>query len=98
MNKKEKWLTDVENSLNGIESAEVSPYLYHKIITRINGNAKEYVSNRFVFASLVSFFLLLSFNLFIFKSLDKGNSTSKNDLIKVSKAFQLVNENEINYN
>lgn len=98
MNKKEKWLTDVKNSLNGIESAEVNPYLYHKIVARISSNPNEYVSTKFVFASLISFALLITINFFIFKSLNKGNSTSKNDLIKVSKAFHLINENEINYN
>jgi len=98
MNEKEKWITEVEKSINRIEAPEVNPYLYSKILNRINTNATDYISNKLVVTGICSLIILLTVNIFIFKSFDKNSASPSNDLVKVSKAFHLVNENDINYN
>lgn len=98
MNKKEKWITEIQESINGIESPEVNPYLYNKILHRLNTKQTEYISGKLVLTTVVSFVILVTLNLFIFKSFGTNSSKSGNDLVKVSLVFHLVNENEINYN
>jgi uncharacterized membrane protein YvbJ len=96
MNKKENWLNDVENSLNGIKSAEVNPYLYSKILNRLQTKTQQNISPKFVFASSIALIVLIILNVFIFKSANSSSNT--NDLKKLSTTFNLVNENNLNYN
>ena len=98
MNKKDNWLNDVENSLNGIQSAEVNPYLYSKILNRIHTKSNQTISPKFVFASSIALIVLIVLNVFIFKSASNNSTSATNDLKKLSTTFQLLNENTINYN
>ncbi len=98
MNKKDDWLINVENSLNGIQSAEPNPYLYSKILNRIQAKTNSNISTKLVFASSIALAVLITLNVFIFKS-SLNNSTAINgDLKKLSSTFNLINENSINYN
>lgn len=96
MNEKEKWINEIESSLNDIESAEVNPYLYSKILNRIQVKKETIVPSKLVLLSASALVLLIILNFFIFKSMN--NSPSRNDLKTLSNTFKLFNENNINYN
>ena len=96
MNEKEKWINEIESSLNDIESAEVNPYLYSKILNRIQVKKETIVPSKLVLLSASALVLLIILNFFIFKSMN--NSPSLNDLKTLSNTFKLFNENNINYN
>ena len=96
MNEKEKWINEIESSLNDIESAEVNPYLYSKILNRIQVKKETIVPSKLVLLSASALVLLIILNFFIYKSMN--NSPSRNDLKTLSNTFKLFNENNINYN
>ncbi len=98
MNKKTEWINNVESSINGILSAEVNPYLYSKILTKIQSKTNQLIAPKFIFASLIALLILITLNIFIFKSTSTNSSSAANDLKKLSNTFQLLNENTLNYN
>lgn len=93
---KDKWLIEIQNSLNGIQSVEVNPYLYSKILNRIGKKQEIAVPIKWALLSASAFLLLFILNIFIFKSVN--NSPSKDDLKTLSTTFKLFNENNVNYN
>lgn len=97
MNAKEKWIHEVENSLNGLNSAEVNPYLYSKIINRLN-ESDESTPSKIVWASLASFVVIIILNIFVLTT-NKSNATENNSELQIiAKQYQIINENIINYN
>ncbi|MDP3558202.1 MAG: hypothetical protein Q8T03_12585 [Bacteroidota bacterium] len=97
MNTKQKWINEVENSLDGLNSVEVNPYLYSKIINRLN-EPVEITSSKIVWASIASFVIIITLNVFVITT-SKSNAIENNsDLQVVAKQYQLINENTINYN
>lgn len=98
MNKKTEWINNVESSINGILSAEVNPYLYSKILTKIQSKTNQLIAPKFIFASLIALLILITLNIFIFKSSFTNSTSAANDLKKLSNTFQLLNENTLNYN
>lgn len=98
MNKKDDWLINVEKSLIGIQSAEPNPYLYSKILNRIQAKTNSNVSTKLVFASSIALAVLITLNVFIFKSSLNNSTATNGDLKKLSSTFNLINENSINYN
>ena len=97
MDSKDKWIQDVEKSIDGIQQASGNPYLYHKILNRLQGQAAQYVKPRFVWLSLASFVLLIAINMLVF-GLGHKAATPETDLKQLSNALNLLNENVINYN
>ncbi|MEO6302158.1 MAG: hypothetical protein ABIP51_03190 [Bacteroidia bacterium] len=96
MNAKEKWINETENSLEGLKPAEVNPYLYSKIITRLSAKIEK-APAKLVWATAASFIVLIFLNAFVLKNVKSG-STKNPDLQTTAKQFQLMNENNINYN
>lgn len=74
---KEKWITEALESINGIKRAEPNPFLFSKIMNRINSGA---VSGYFTFhkaaIGLVSLILLTALNVAAFLSLETEQLSS----------------------
>jgi hypothetical protein len=96
MNAKEKWINETEKSLEGLKPAEVNPYLYSKIMDRLSQKIEK-ASAKLVWATAVSFVILIFLNAFVLKNVKPDNS-GKNNLQTTAKQFQLMNDNAINYN
>jgi uncharacterized membrane protein YvbJ len=97
MDSKEKWIQDIENSIGGIEQAAVNPYLYSKIMNRLQQKAVAYVRPKLVWISLASFAALVVINILVF-GLSRTAAKPETDLKQLSTAMNLLNENAINYN
>jgi hypothetical protein len=97
MNAKEKWINDVENSLNGLKAAEVNPYLYSKITSRLNAEI-ETAPSKLVWGGAMAFLLLLFINIVAIKMSSGSGQKNNSDLQNLEKQFQLINDNAINYN
>ncbi|MBA2613840.1 MAG: hypothetical protein H0U95_17895 [Bacteroidetes bacterium] len=97
MNAKEKWIQDTENSLIGLKPAEVNSYLYSKIITRLTTKVEQ-APAKLIWAAAASFIVLVVLNFFIIKSSNSGVNTNKAELQSLKQQFQLMNDNNINYN
>ena len=97
MNAKEKWINEVENSLNGLSPAEVNPYLFSKITSRINAK-NEVAHSKLVWGGAMAFLLLLFINIVAIKMSSGSVQKNNSDLQNLEKQFQLINDNTINYN
>lgn len=97
MNAKEKWINDVENSLNGLKPAEVNPYLFSKINSRINAK-NEVAPSKLVWGGALAFLLLLFINIVAIKISSGSGQKNNSDLQNLEKQFQIINDNAINYN
>jgi len=98
MDSKEKWLNEVENSLQGLKPVEANRYLYFKIMNRLEKGQKEITSTGFVWLTAVSFILLLLINFTALKTLTGHKGSEAGELQSLSKQYQLMNTNTINYN
>lgn len=96
MNTKEKWINDVENSLIGLNWAEVNPYLYSKIIDRLN--TVEATPTKIVWASVASFIVILTLNIFVLTTSNFNKPQNYSELQIVAKQYKIINDNTINYN
>ena len=97
MNAKEKWINEVENSLNGLHPTEVNPYLFSKITSRINAKV-ETAPSKLVWGGAMAFLILLFINIVAIKVSSGAGQKNNSDLEKLEKQFQLINDNTINYN
>jgi len=97
MDLKDKWISEVENSIHPINRPEINPYLYGKIVNRLQAQSALYIKPKFIWISAISFILLLLLNIIIFTS-GSGVKTNESDVKHISRAFHLMNENTINYN
>ena len=97
MNAKENWINDVENSLNGLSPAEVNPYLFSKITSRINAK-NEVAPSKLVWGGALAFLLLLFINIVAIKMSSGSSQKNNSDLQNLETQFQLIKDNAINYN
>lgn len=96
MDSKDKWIQEVESSIDGIQQAEVTPYLYNKILMKLRNVSVNEVKPKLVWASLTTFIVLILLNLLVFRlGLNAGEPDT--DLKQLSGALHLLNENPINY-
>ena len=96
MNAKEKWINEVENSLNGLSPAEVNPYLYSKITSRINAK-KEVAPLKLVWATSILFVIVLILNIYTMRfNLKSKSSSTKTEIQALSSELYLTNS--IDYN
>ncbi|MGZ4054294.1 MAG: hypothetical protein ACXVPU_18430 [Bacteroidia bacterium] len=95
---KEKWINDVMNSLDGIKSPGVNPFLYNRILEKIGSGNSEYAPMKLVWLAAASFILLIALNFTIIKAASSAHGNKKNELQKIAADYQLLNENSINYN
>ena len=94
---KEKWINEVMNSLDDVRLAEANPFLYSKILAKINSDKMEYAPMKLVWLVAASFALLALLN---FKIIKSSNTSSKNvstEAQTLIKGYQLLNENALNY-
>ncbi|PBQ34055.1 hypothetical protein CNR22_20480 [Sphingobacteriaceae bacterium] len=96
MNAKEKWINETENSLERIRPAEASPYLYSKILNRLQSEEKESIPTRLAWLAGATLLLLLCINLLVISI--SGFGTTNSGLEPLSHDLQLMNTNSINYN
>lgn len=59
----EKWTSEIINSVRGMSRAEPSPYLYSKILTRLNSKNIEKIPVKWAFLSFASLSLLFIINI-----------------------------------
>jgi hypothetical protein len=96
MNTKENWINDVENSLNGLSPAEVNPYLYSKITSRLNAK-KEVAPLKLVWATSILFVIVLILNIYTMRfNLKSKSSSTKTEIQALSSELYLTNS--IDYN
>ncbi len=98
MNAKEKWINEVESSLNGLKQPEVNPYIYSKILNRINSAETDYTPKKLVWIAASSLIILIFLNIIILSATKTVTADNTQDLEIVAKQFQLINDNSITYN
>lgn len=93
---KEKWINEVMNSLDDVKSAEANPFLYNKILNKIDSGEVEYAPKKLIWLAAASFALLVVLN---FQAIKKSASGSNNrtEVQEIASAYNLVNTNSINY-
>lgn len=88
MDQKEEDIKDILNSLNGIKRAEANPFLYEKIMNRMqtaaDGGRKTVVYLRVQLATLL---LFLSINSYLLLSDSPGKSGAKNSSVIANDYF-----------
>lgn len=96
---KDKWINEVMSSLDEVRSAEASPFLYNKILNRINSSKVEYTPAKLVWLAAASFLILIVLNFQAIRTNDHSNSKSeKNSVQEIASQYNLLNTNSINYN
>jgi hypothetical protein len=98
MNAKDKWINEVENSLQGIQPVDTNPYLYSKIVNRLNSVQKDYAPSKLVWLAVGSFTILIFLNIVAISVNNTFGKSQVNELESVSRQMQLINDNSINYN
>lgn len=92
--KEDKWINDVLGSLNNVQRAEPSPFLFAKIRDRLTVDPqKAYVSVRIVWGMAASFALLLTLNWQVISRSAFPNTTEASDLNAVVSDMQLYPAN-----
>ena len=93
---KEKWINEVMDSLDDLKSAEVNPFLYNRILSKINSKNAEYTPAKLVWMAAASFVILIALN---FQAIKTNNSKrEKNTIQEIASQYNLSNSNPINYN
>ena len=98
MNITDKWIQDVENSLNGIQQADVNPYLYSKIINRINAKVEVVMPVKWAWISVASLFAMIIINVSLLKFVYSNPKSNNSEIKQLSNKMNLINDNQINYN
>lgn len=93
---KEKWINEVMNSLDDVKSAETNPFLYNKILSKMNTVKEEPTSNKLVWLMAASFAILVALNFQAIKT-SSSSKNEKTDVEQIANAYNLVNTNSINY-
>lgn len=94
MNAKEKWINEIENSLDGIRQAEPKSFFYTRLKQRL-ANREEYIPSRFIWLTSVSLALVLLLNVFVLSASKSSKNTESGELRQLSG--ELVNTNLIDY-
>jgi hypothetical protein len=97
MNAKQNWINETENSLNHLNALDVNPYLYSKIINKLTASDKEFVSGKLVWATSLSFVIVLILNIYTMRfNLKSKSSSTKTEIQALSSELYLTNS--IDYN
>ena len=97
MNAKDNWINEVENSLNGLQPAEVNPYLYSKILNRLNSVKIDRAPAKLVWSTVVSMLVLIVLNIMAANN-TPTQSADSTELQQLAKQYQLTTTNLIDYN
>ncbi|MCW3102804.1 MAG: hypothetical protein JWO09_1244 [Bacteroidetes bacterium] len=94
----EKRIDEVMSSLDGIRQAEPNPFLYTRIMNKVEAAKGEYTPARIVWLAAASFALLVLLNLTAIRGITKKESAGNSDFKSVASSYNLMNDNFINYN
>jgi len=94
----EKRIDEVMSSLDSIRKAEPNPFLYTRIMNKVEAAQSEYTPARIVWLAAASFALLVLLNLTAIRSISSRESASNSDFKSVASSYNLMNDNSINYN
>jgi hypothetical protein len=98
MDMNENRIQKIMSSLDGIRQAEPSPFLYSKILNRIETAVIERVPARLIWITVASFALLFFLNFSMVNRLKKNPENKQEGAAVLSNGYDLMNENSINYN
>jgi hypothetical protein len=98
MNTKEKWIKDTEDSLNGLLPAQPSPYLFSKILHRMQESRLEKTPLKLVWIAVSSLFILVFLNIALLRETKTPSNKSGSEVQVLSDQFELINTNPVNYN
>ena len=93
----EKWTEEVMNSLDGIKKAEPGPFLYNKILHKINEGISEYTPMKIVWLAAASFAILIILN-WTAAQKNKNSTNQESPIEQLADQYQLLNSNPVNYN
>jgi hypothetical protein len=91
-----KQIDEVMDSLDGLKRAEPGPFIYSRILQRIEGNKKEYSTGRMVWLAAASFAVLIVLNYLVIRNAVSDKNMSSTGL--PNQGYNLVNINTVNYN
>jgi hypothetical protein len=92
----EKEINEVLNSFDGIKRAEPSPFLYNRILSRIDINVRP-APAKLIWLAAASFVLLIVLNFQALKTI-RSFSGAKTEVQEIASGYQLLNTNSFNYN
>ena len=98
MDTKDTWISEVENSLKGLQPAEGSPFLFTRIQARLESRKNTSTPAKLVWLTAASLLILALLNLTILTTLGSRPKSDKSSLQNMSEQLQLMNTNTINYN
>lgn len=90
----DKWINEIFNSVEGMQKAEPSPYLYSKIQTRLKSTLEEKIPIRRAFLSMTSLAILLVINVLFVKPGVK-NTESDESKEEIIYEQQLMNSDQL---
>ena len=94
--KHEKRINEVMDSLDGIQSAEVNPFLYNRILNKIQEVKPESTPAKLVWLTAASFALLAVLNIQAIRINISGKEKTS-EIRELASGYQLINSNSINY-
>ncbi|MFL5763960.1 MAG: hypothetical protein ACJ77K_08475 [Bacteroidia bacterium] len=96
---KEKWINEVMSSLDDVKSAEANPFLYTRILSRLEKGAISQAPARLVWLTAISFAVLVLVNVYVIRIHNSGGKNSQNtsDVEQLADAYQLNATNTFSY-
>lgn len=94
----EQWAKEVMQSLEGLQRAEPSPFLYKRILSGIKESAAYEVSPVTVWLAAASFALILLLNVRAIKNAGGNTRSEQQELRELALQYQLINTNNTLYN
>jgi hypothetical protein len=98
MNSEEKWIKETEDSLNGLIPAQAKPYLFSKILYRLQVSQLEKTPLKLVWIAVSSLLILAFLNFALLKEVKRPSSNTGSELQLLNDPFELMNTNPVNYN
>jgi hypothetical protein len=98
MNSEEKWIKETEDSLSGMIPAQANPYLFSKILYRMQESKLEKTPLKLVWIAMSSLLMLAFLNFAVLKKTKKPSINPSSALQLLTDQFELMNTNPVNYN
>jgi hypothetical protein len=93
--KKDQEIENVMNSLDAIKRAEPGPFLYDRILSRIQAPLPE-IPMRMIWAAAASFVIILMLNIWVIRSQKEQREMSA--MKELARSYNLMNTSTISYN
>lgn len=98
MNSKDQWIKEIENSLSGLNLVEPNPYLFSKIMNKLEQRTVSVLSKKWLWLSLSAVLVLALLNLLIMLYLTNSFKPINSDLQDLSNHYKLFSTSTLNYN